>query len=541
MNRRHPRLCGIVVFGFAILVGAANAESAFAGQSLAERIKAARDQAGYASAAWGVLVVDLKTGEPIHEENADRLFCPASVTKLFTTSAALADLGADFRFRTPVVRNGTVDAGGILRGDLILIAQGDPNLGGRLGGDGGLLFEDHDHTYANGNLDATLVKADPLAGLDDLARQVKDAGIKRIAGDVVIDDRLFKHAASTGSGPARVTPIMVNDNLVDIVIEPAAKVGEPARVRIVPETAIVHMDARIETVAADRTPLFAIRELGGDRFALRGRIPLGAKPIVKVHEAADPASFARSLFIDRLEKRGVAVAASRLAANPAELLPGKSETKALKTVAEYASAPLIDEVRVILKVSLNLHASALPLIVASRHGETTLEEALLREGKNLEKVDVDVSKISFGGGAGGSRSDLVTPRQTALLLRAMARKPDFAGFESALPVLGRDGTLVDAVAAESPARGHVRAKTGTFWVENGLTGRPVLTSKALAGYMETASGRPLVVVFFLNLWPVPPNSGDMGVVTERAGKFLGKLCEICYDDASSAPSSSADK
>ena len=112
------------------------------------------------------------------------------------------------------------------------------------------------------------------------------------------------------------------------------------------------------------------------------------------------------------------------------------------------------------------------------------------------------------------------------LLRSIAEKPEFRAFDAALPVLGRDGTLARAVAAESPARGHARAKTGTYFVDNALTGSFVLTSKALAGTMETASGRPLVFAFFLN--NVPMTDATEG--PERAGKLLGTLCEVFYND-----------
>src|SRR5439155_2260258 len=124
------------------------------------------------------------------------------------------------------------------------------------------------------------------------------------------------------------------------------------------------------------------------------------------------------------------------------------------------------------------------------------------EGALLQGLGVDPGAVSFGGGAGGSRSDMVTPRATVALLRSLAVRPDFPAFEAALPVLGRDGTLARAVPHDSPARGHARAKTGTYWVDNGLDHKAVLTSKALAGYMETASGKPLVITFFLNNVPL---------------------------------------
>src|SRR5262245_17508738 len=76
------------------------------------RVESVLKTPGYESGHWGLLVVDGKTGKTIFERNADQLFCPASVTKLFTTASAVADLGADYRFRTPVVRRGDVDADG---------------------------------------------------------------------------------------------------------------------------------------------------------------------------------------------------------------------------------------------------------------------------------------------------------------------------------------------------------------------------------------------------------------------------------------------
>src|SRR5947209_13959626 len=118
----------------------------------------------YKQAHWGVLVVDSQTGETVYERNADRLFIPASVTKLFSVAVALALLGVDFRFETPVYRRGRL-VGNRLEGDLILVAVGDVTLGGRNGPKGDeLVFRDHDHTYAAGGK-AELTDTDPLLGL----------------------------------------------------------------------------------------------------------------------------------------------------------------------------------------------------------------------------------------------------------------------------------------------------------------------------------------------------------------------------------------
>src|SRR5258708_7532107 len=122
---------------------------------LTTRIAEILDGSDYKQAHWGVLVVDAATGKPLFEQNADRLFAPASVTKLFSCAAALCEFGADYRFETPVYRRGSLDKE-TLRGDLILVASGDLSMGGRTDKEGRMLFKDHDHTYAHGTSETEL-------------------------------------------------------------------------------------------------------------------------------------------------------------------------------------------------------------------------------------------------------------------------------------------------------------------------------------------------------------------------------------------------
>ena len=71
---------------------------------LAREVAAVLRRPEYKHARWGILVVDAATGKPVFEHNADQLFAPASVTKLYSCAAALVALGADHRFETPVYR-----------------------------------------------------------------------------------------------------------------------------------------------------------------------------------------------------------------------------------------------------------------------------------------------------------------------------------------------------------------------------------------------------------------------------------------------------
>ena len=146
-----------------------------------------------------------------------------------------------------------------------------------------------------------------------------------------------------------------------------------------------------------------------------------------------------------------------------------------------------------------------------------------RQRAALARLGVDVSSISFGGGAGGSDADYVTPRATVQLLRAMSKRPYFAAYSDALPILGVDGTLCDCVAKDCPVCGKAQAKTGTLSWTNVMNGKVLLKSKALAGYLTNADGRKLAFAMFVNHAHLD-KPGD----TDRVGKTLGKLCEVLY-------------
>ena len=307
---------------------------------------------------------------------------------------------------------------GRLAGDLILVAQGDPTLGGRTDTTGRMAFKDYDHIYADGNSKAELTDTDALAGLKTLARQIAASGIHQVNGDVLIDDRLFARSHGSGSGPSVLTPIVVNDNVVDLIVTPAEAAGKPAQVRMRPETTFVQMDAQVDTVREGQPLRVRVRGAGPHSLVIRGQIPANAKPLVRIYPMEDPASFARALFIESLRQEGVTVTASPLQSPSAEL-PQKESYANLTRVARFASPPFSEVIKVTLKVSHNLYASMLPLLIAAKHGERNLADGLHWQRKFLADLGVDVESISFGGGAGGSNADAVTPGATVQLLRAL--------------------------------------------------------------------------------------------------------------------------
>jgi serine-type D-Ala-D-Ala carboxypeptidase/endopeptidase (penicillin-binding protein 4) len=146
-------------------------------------------KAPYATARWLYYVADADSGDVLLANRADEMVFTASTAKGFMVGSVYGTLGPDTRLTTPVYATTPVDEG-VIDGDLVLVASGDLALGGRNALEGRF---DHtfdadsvDHLYANIAPNATRV-GDPLAGLDDLARQIADRGITRVDGDVVID------------------------------------------------------------------------------------------------------------------------------------------------------------------------------------------------------------------------------------------------------------------------------------------------------------------------------------------------------------------
>ena len=509
-----------LALGLALLVVASPTRAG--DKPVAEAIDAILDGPNYKGARWGVLVVDTETGETIYARRPNDFCTPASVTKLFSGAAAMATLGAKSVTKTPVYRRGTLD-GSRLDGDLILVAKGDLTLGGRRTPGGGTAFRDDDHIYAEGGPGSHLTDTDPLFGLKSLAKQVRDSGVTRVSGRVLIDDRLFRSATSTGSGPRAISPIVVNDNVIDIVVTPAKEAGQPATVTTRPATRYLRLDARVRTGAKGSG--YRLGEPNGDdvtNFVLRGTVPAGGEPAITLVGVAKPAEFARTLFVECLADAGVTVDEPALAPNATAGLP--EDYKNLPVVAEWASEPFADVLKVTLKVSHNLYASTFPLLLAANAGQRSESEGMRAEARALQKLGLDPGRVSFGGGAGGSAADHVTPRATVDLLLALQKRDDWPAFRDALPTLGVDGTLASLGSKGHPAKGKVFAKSGSLPYTDQLNGRRYLVAKALAGVMTTNKGRAVTFAIFENDVVLPK-----GVPTKRESQALVSVCEAVYD------------
>jgi len=259
------------------------------------------------------------------------------------------------------------------------------------------------------------------------------------------------------------------------------------------------------------------------QIELTGQVPVGiSPPLLHVFQIADPAAYARTILIDALQRAGVTVDAPATGANPASKLPAPKSYAPGDQVAAYISPVYSEYVKLVLKVSLNLGANLAVCLLAANAGSTDCLDGLPAEQAVLRDVmKVPVGQLVFNDGQGASQSDLVTPNAAIQLLKWWQGRPDFARFRASLPILGRDGSLA-MVVPDSPAAGHVQAKTGTLAAGDELNQRLILPSKALGGYIDTSNGK--LLAFYLVVNNVPATSiNDVLVVNNDLGKIAARL------------------
>lgn len=513
--------------GFVLLMSASLASSAFAQDSLAARVQKVMERPEFARANFGIEFYALDTGKVVYAHDANKLFVPASTTKLLTEGTLLAKLGADYRFHTRIYRTGPLDKKGRLKGDLVLVASGDPNLSNRIRPDGTLAFEDEDHSYGG-----PAVSGDPLAAIKELAKAVYAKGVRRVDGRILIDASLIPDGGREGGTGVVMSSIMVNDNVIDLVGKPGTKTGDPISLDATPSTAYIRFVNRTITGATESKltlddPVFVTGTDGTVTVTLSGSIPLGKEPQTMSIAVPSPTIFAETVLREALETEGVKIKNAIQNPQPDLALLQHFYTPE-NEVAEHVSLPLSEEIKVTLKVSQNLHAGMGPYLIGAIAGKDTkdsLKKGFEVERAFLQDAKLDLSGIAQGDGAGGDWADLFSPEFICQYLTYWTTRPDYDTFFRALPILGKDGTLVKIQKA-NPAAGHVFAKTGTFGSEDKLNGKMMLNGKGLAGYVITKSGRKLAFAAYLNHVSLPP---DPDAAQSVGGQALGEIAAAAYD------------
>lgn len=482
------------------------------------RIRQVMDRPEFAHALWGMEFYDLGARKTLFAVNRERLFVPGSTTKLLTVGTALHVLGADHRFRTRVYRTGPV-RDGVLAGDLVLVASGDPNLSGRERPDGTYAFIDHDHSYGGLPVDG-----DPLTVIRDLARQVASQDIRTVEGEVIVDASLFAEGEREGGTGVVMSPLVINDNVIDVVVTPGEGAGDPAGISVSPKTSYLTVFANVTTADSGKAVRMRVEEDSTDRshrtLVATGSVPRGPA-LNRRWRVPVPSRFGEVVFAEALNDAGVR-AIPRLASREPDLVKLAEGYADSMVVGEHVSLPLTAEARVVLKTSQNLHASNFPLLLGS------LPEAKdsAKTGFDLERAWLTDAGLDLGGamqGDGAGAEALFSPSFMTRYLELVATQPWGPALRDALPVLGKDGTLAE-IQIDSPAAGNVHAKTGTYGVYDPLHRRVIITGKGLAGYLTSKGGRDVAFAIYLNNF-----AADVPDAATVAGQALGEIAAIAWE------------
>jgi D-alanyl-D-alanine carboxypeptidase/D-alanyl-D-alanine-endopeptidase (penicillin-binding protein 4) len=495
--------------------------------ALRAKVEALLADPSVARAHWGVHVTKLN-GTPILGINEGQFFQPASNNKMFTTATAMALLPID-QSLTTTITTANAPVGGVVRGDVVLHGVGDANFSAR------------EIPYVTPSLRPKVSGTPPVPNelrfIDEMADQMKAAGVTRVTGDVVGDDTLMPwdpYAADWSIDDALwyygapINALMIADNAINLKIAPGLKPGDAAVVMLNPALPYYTVENNITTVAkgveAHTDIQRSVLVSGGSRvLRLYGTIAIGVAPQTEDIAIEDPAEYAARALKAALEARGVAVTGvarakhwidptytfTREATQPVPDLQAVTtldcamcaKATAGTVLAKHVGSSLYDDVVWTNKISQNQHAEMF-LHLLGQHvvgkGSTAQGVRVVRSFLTT-RAGIDPDDFVFYDGSGLSGHDLVTPRAITQLLRYAATQPWGARWKASLPVAGEDGGL-RARYASSPLKDHVYAKTGTLGEVH-----------ALSGYVDCVSGQTVVFSVISNAH-TPRTNVDMQVL-----------------------------
>ena len=475
----------------------------------------------YKNATWGLRVLD--GSKVLIDLHPERKFFIGSVRKVFSVGQLLDAVGADHRYDTRIYRTGNV-SGGVLHGNLIILASGDLTMGGRTNPDGSIAVSNWDHNEADSLGNAILTKPNPLAGYERLARAVKAAGITRIEGEVIVDDRLFRPFNFRGQFDVR--PIFVNDDVVDVSITRGAVTHRPNSAALAIKNDL-RRGARKSKDTLKIDPEYpACIGVPGCSSTIEGSLPSDFKPpltgtgtLVQTVRITQPSNYARTVFVESLRKAGVTVRAPAVEQNPAKLLPSRGAYSRSNQVAVLRGMTYAQDAKLILKISYNIGADTSLVLFGLTRGVNSMPAALAVERKNLAtRFGIQAGDYHFVDGSGGGNTTATSAAVTRML-QEMQRRPAFATLFDDLPILGIDGSLASVNNFKKDptlagAAGQVRAKTGTY-VGASASGGMMLKGQAFGGYITTRSGKHLIYQLVVNDVPITSIADVIGVFQDE--------------------------
>lgn len=513
----------IAMFGIALYTLQALAASPRAIDSLSaiidlrQKLDKLYTAAPYRSGLVSVKVISLRTGETLYERNADKPLTPASTTKLFSTATLYTLRGAGAELVTDVRIDGTIDASGVLRGDLYLVGCGDALLS--------------------------------VSDIDGLADNLQRMGIKRITGTIYGDGHLFDSnvnrarysgdnedveplgpitaltlqrgglsivVSASRNGSVIINPLPASDGLeiVNTVQVSSARTRSGVRTQPSRKKGPSRAQRTARTARkrgrADLLPLYDSLSLGlGDAPRIRRRsgsrrvtrsvarvaassslLPNGTQRIVVSGRISPgtsttvyttllrPAAATAGVLRQRLRTRGITVDGG----------VGERQHPATSSSVTSVRRPLVELASIVNKKSDNFLAEHVFKMCGAAGGARPSSAGASTQcvARALDSLGVPRLGCVFNDGSGLSRRNLTSASTQVALLQRIAAQPWAQEYKSTLAVAGNDGTIRKRLVGTYAAN-NVNAKTGTL--------RNV---SALSGYVTTRDGEPLAFAFISN-------------------------------------------
>lgn len=398
-----------------------------------------------ARANVGIMVTSMRTGHAYLERNADHLFTPASVQKLFTATAALAYLKPDHHFDTAFYKTGRI-AHGTLYGNLYLKFSGDPSL--------------------------------KTTNIDQMVESLKQRGIRRVDGHVYIDNTAFNPTPYPPGWiwddlsydyAAPMNAIILNRNKFGMSFYPSNIAGHKPNIETHLPPGVITIDNDMKTTKGYNgyCPITIYSNMRNN-YRVGGCLDKRWGKQSRSLAMRDMPRYAQVLLADDFKDRDLHYVGSvSFHATPSNAEP----------IVDHESKPLRILLRHMLKKSDNLYTNAMFKTLGEYYynGQGTWQNGLSALKKVLGPMTgIDFKHNLLADGAGLSRYNLITPHQLVKLLYAAYKRPRVhAALYAALPIAGVDGTLEARMPREGKGR-RVHAKTGS------MTG-----VSALAGYVKT--------------------------------------------------------
>ncbi len=420
---------------------------------------------------WGVLIVDPVRGDTLYAQNAEKLFVPASNTKLVTAAVALTQLGPDFRYTTRVL--GRAPRAGVINGDLVVVGEGDPSFSDSLSGSA-------------------------MAPLLALADSLHARGVRRVTGRLASGANTFP-GDTIGAGWAwddldegyagAVDELTFNEGFARVTVVGGARPGMPVTVRSAPSPS-VPMIGRVAVTTVGccvlRRDLQYRVDTRGPRPVLHFAGAVRARDSITINVALrNPNTAFLDAFAEALQARGITVSGG-------VAIDTTADTTGLTLLASRVSPTLAAMLPAFQKPSQNQIGELLLRTLGHvKAGVGTADSGRVVVRRQLEAWGIDSAQAAIRDGSGLSRRNFISPEAVVRVLEVMRSSPSFDAWFQALPIGGVDGTIRERMRG-TLAAGNVRAKTGTLD-----------RVRSLSGYVTTVDGHTLLFSMLANHHPVP--------------------------------------